>query len=144
MLIKLLPHQVPVYRDIIDITIEKSFPICEERIKTDIYKELLLGIAQCWIYHEDQDESKFKGVLITQIRNDIAVGRKTLTLLAMHAPEGIHNDAFLSSWPILQAFGKKHGCEIFDFYSNNTEAIKYARLFHIVLETTYFQVDLNH
>ncbi len=141
MLIKLIENQIDKYKNVIDETIKKSMPHCEERIKTDLYKELLLGTAQCWIYYNK--ENKFEGVLITQIRNDIAVGKKTFTLICIHAPEGTKNESFIDGWPTLQAYGKANNCEIFDFYTDNPEAIKYARLFSVVWETQYFQIDIN-
>jgi len=141
MLIKLLPNQIPTYKEVIDAAIDASLPNFEERIRTDLYKELLLDTAQAWIYHNL--EGKFEGVLITQVRDSISVGAKTFTLVCIHAPEGTKNESFIDGWPTLQAFGKKNECEIFDFYTDNPETIKYARLFDIIWETKYFQIDIN-
>lgn len=140
MLIKLIENQINTYKNIIDITIDKSMPQCEAKVKTALYKELLLGTAQCWFY---QVEDNLEAILITQVRTAIEVGKKTFTLVCLYAPEGTSEESFLSAWPTLQAFGKSNGCEVFDFYTDNPEAIKYASLFSIIWQTTYFQIDIN-
>ena len=140
MLVKLLPNQIPVYQDVINEAIDKSMPHCEDRIKNNIYQELLLETSQCWIAYKGDD---FEGVGITQIREESSVGAKTFTLLCMYAPNGTELQSFIDGWPTLQKFGKANGCKIFDFYSSNKEAIKYARYFDIVWETTYFQINID-
>lgn len=140
MLVKLLENQINTYKNIIDITIEKTIPHCEERIKTNLYKELLLGTAQCWLY---QPKEKLEAILITQVRTSVEVGKKTFTLVCLYAPEGTSEQSFLDAWPTLQAFGKANDCEVFDFYTDNPEALKYAKLFDIIWQTTYVQININ-
>lgn len=140
MLIKLLPEQVPLYEEVIIETIDKSMPDYEERIRTNLFKELLLGTAQAWI--QLREDESFEGALITQIRDSVEIGARLFTLICMYAPNGTEVKTFLEGWPTLQKFGLAEGCKIFDFYSNNQAAIKYARQFHIIREVTYFQVDL--
>lgn len=140
MLVKLLPKDVPTWVDVINETIDKSLPECEERIKTNYVNSLLIGTCQCWIVYKEED--KFEGVLITQIREDFAVGCKSFNLLAMYAPNGTENNSFINNWETLRKYAIANDCKVFDFYSDNEEAIKYARLFDIKWETTYFQINI--
>lgn len=142
MLVKLLPNQIGLYEEVIRETIEKSMPDYEDSIKVKLFKELLLDTAQAWIYWSDETEA-LEGVLITQIRDSVAVGGRLFTLVCMYAPNGTEMNSFFKGWPTLQKFGKAHDCEIFDFYTNNEAAIKYARQFHIKQEITYFQIDMT-
>lgn len=141
MLVRLMENQINTYTEVINATIDASMPHYEEESRTNLFKELLLGLSQAWIYY-NKDE-KFEGVLITQIRNDLALGKKTFTLLCIHAPEGTENESFIEGWPKLKEFGLAQGCTVFDFYTDNEEAIKYARLFPIIHETRYFQIDMT-
>ena len=140
MLVKLLPKDIPTYQDVIHDAINACIPACEERIRTNYFKSLLLGVCQCWIVYKDNDQ--FEGVLITQVREDFAIGCKSFNLLAMHAPNGTENESFINNWETLRKYAIANDCKIFDFYSNNEEAIKYARLFDIKIETTYFQINI--
>ncbi len=140
MLVRILPNQVPQYRDVAEAAINASIPNCSEKAKTSLFKELLLETAQLWISYKDE---QFEGVLITQIREEIAQGGKMFTLLCMHAPEGTMQQSYIDGWPTLQKFGLANGCKIFDFYSDNEEAIKYARYFKLIKEVTYIQVDIT-
>ena len=141
MLIKLLPNQIGIYQDVINEAIDKSMPHCEARIRSNIYQELLLETAQCWLYYNKREV--FEGVLITQIREESSVGAKTFTLLCIYAPNGTEINSFIDGWPILQKFGQANDCKIFDFYSDNEEALKYARYFDIIWETRYFQIGIT-
>jgi len=141
MLVKLLPNQIPYYREIVEETIERTYDYCDDEIKTNIYKELLLDLCQCWISHDDETK-EFDGVMLTQIRNDLAIGRKTLTILALHAPEDPSAESFMTGFELIKKFAKKHNCHHLDFYSNSPAVMQRANLFNVKLKTNYVQIEI--
>ena len=139
MLTKLIPNQIIFYQDVIKETIEKSIPHYSEQNKTKLFTELMMDKAQVWLSELD---GKFDGILITTIRDGIDIGITTLTCLAVFAPNGTEEKSFKEGFPTLVKFAKLNECKRIDFYSGNPELIKYARLFNIIWETTYFQLAI--
>jgi len=140
MLIRLLPEQIPNYIDAIKETVNQSIPHCDEETKTNLIKELLMETAQCWLSELDD---KFDGILITQTRHDIALGKKVFTCLCVYAPEGTEERSFMEGFPTLVKYAKAHDCKVVDFYSDNPELLKYARMFNVIHEATYIQLSLE-
>ena len=140
MLTKLLTTQIPLYQDVIKKTIEKSMPDYEESVKLNLFRELMIGTAQCWLSELDNE---FDGILLTQIREDMSIGYKTFTCICVYAPNKTEARSFIEGWETLKKFAKSNDCKLIDFYSSNPELIKYGRMFKVKLETKYFQLVLE-
>jgi len=140
MLTKLLTNQIELFQDVIKETIEKSIPHYDEETKTKLFQDIMLEEVQVWLSELDE---KFDGILITQLRDEISIGVKTLTCIAVYAPNGTEYRSFKEGFVSLVKFAKLNNCKRVDFYSSNPELIKYARMFNVVWETTYFQLALE-
>lgn len=140
MLTRLLSNQIPVYKDVIDETIEQAIPKYQEKLRTKLYEDLLFGTSQCWI---STDQGQFEAVLITRINEDTALGGKTCTLIAGYAPGGTSSASFLSGWETISKFAKKQACDRIDLYTDNIEVEKYLGMFPKIWETRYHQISLK-
>jgi len=141
MLVKLLPNQIPIYEDVIRECIEKSMGDYEEGFKTNLFKELLLDTAQCWISYKEEDQ--FEGVVITKINSDLAIGMNTITIVCLYCPDGSELASFMAGWTTLKKFGQVNDCQILDFYSDNPAVLDYAEYFKIKRKTQYYQMDIS-
>ena len=140
MLNRLLSNQIEKYEDVINETIIKTIPEYQEKMKTELYNDLLLGNAQCWI---SSYLDKFDGVVITKIEKDIAVGGKTCTLISGYSPTGTCAASFYQGWEAVSKFAKNQDCDRISLYTNNPEVEKYLHMFDIIWETRYYQMRLN-
>lgn len=142
MLVKLLSRDIPDYRDVIMEGIDNTIPAYQNKMKTDLYEQLLLDIAQCWILTEN---NHFEGVFITKIEEDTACGGKKFTLISGWAPAGMErkSQAVLAGWKTMSEFAESKGCDRIAMYTDNEEVIKYLSMFKILWATKYFEIELN-
>ena len=142
MFVKLLARDIPDYRDVIMEGINNTIPAYQEKMKNDLYEQLLLDIAQCWILTEN---SHFEGVFITKIEEDTACGGKKCTLVSGWTPAGMDrkSQAVLAAWKVMSEFAKSEGCDRIAMYTDNEEVIKYLTMFKPVWTTKYFEIELN-
>ena len=140
MLVKLLSNQIDAYQDVITETLEKTLPEYQQNMKTQLFEELLSDKAQCWIVHKDS--GGFEGVGITRFKEDLSIGVKVLEVVSAYAFNGTTSSTFLKAFNEMRKFALKHDCNRLAAYTNNEEIIKYVRMFPILWETTYFQLEL--
>ena len=142
MLVRLLSNQIQSYEDVINKTINETIPEYQPKLRSKLFEELLFGLAQCWILH---DQKTFDGVFITKIQEDTACGGKACVLLAGYAPQGLTNGAaaVMSGWETISKFAKENGCDRISMYTDNPEVIKYLHMFDKIWETKYYQIRLN-
>ena len=140
MLVRLLSNQIQQYEDVINETIDKSIPEYQEEMRTKLYEELLLGIAQCWV---STSEGKFEAIILTKIQEDTACGGKLCTLLGGYAPNGTCSASFQAGWIAVSKFALSQGCDRIALYTNNPEIKKYMGMFESIWKTTYYQIRLN-
>lgn len=142
MFVKLLARDIPEYRDVINEGIDNTIPAYQDKMKTDLYEQLLLGIAQCWILKEN---SHFEGVFITKIEEDTSCGGKKCTLVSGWAPGGMErkSQAVLAAWKVMSEYAKSEGCDRIAMFTDNKEVIKYLNMFKVLWATKYFEIELN-
>lgn len=139
MLTRLLSNQIPEYENVINETIDQSIPDVQETTRTKLFEQLLLGTAQCWISTRDD---QFEAIVITRVTDDIAMGGKTCTILCTYAPGGAMVKSFTDGFEAVSKFAKAQDCDRMDFFTDNDEIIKYAKMFPLLWETSYFQIKL--
>jgi len=143
MLVRLVSSKIPEYQNLIDLAIDKSLPTCEENARKLIYKDLLLDFAECWIFYQIvEDTTIINAVMITKITDNVAVGARVLTILAIIGLEQLSNKDFKEAFEDIKRFAKAKNCTKIDFYTNVEKIKRYARLFKIDRECTYFQLPM--
>lgn len=139
MLVKLLAKQIPEYREVIEETINETIPEFQEKLRSELYKSLMLDQAQCWISTRD---GKFEAVVLTQVEETHSVSGKILMILRIYAPNGTSSGAVKEGLEVLDAFAKSVGCDRMGGYTDNPEWEKYLTLFDVVWQTRYYEVRL--
>lgn len=141
MLVKLLSRQIPDYEDVINDGLEKTLPGFQVGAKADLYRDLLVDTAQCWLLHRD---GGYKGVFITRIEEHNELGGKILTLISGYAPDGMGGSgAVLEGFETMKKFALANGCDRIAFYTDNPEVEKYLTMFPVIWKTKYYQLDLG-
>jgi hypothetical protein len=142
MLVRILSNQIRNYEEIINEAIDKTIPKYQETLRTKLFEELLLGIAQCWVLDYNKE---FSGVYITKVVEDTACGGKCCVLLCGYSPVGILNGsaAVYEAWETISEFARGHGCDRISMFTNNPEVEKYLNMFYKIWTTKYYQIKLQ-
>lgn len=145
MILLVEPNQIKQCWDLINVTIERSYPSVQEHLKTDLLYDLLLGTAQVWVITngDNQTLNNAEGMFITRINESFSTGGKALTVLAACAFTGASNEMFLTSFNALKEYGLARGCQVVDFFTNNDAIMNYVKKLSILWECKYVQLNLK-
>ena len=137
MFVKLYTNQVKDHLDIIRTAIDKSFSGDIVQTKTQLVKDIMLGLVDVWLAREGDN---IEGVFISRVNNDYVTGRKSVTIIAVHKLSGDSVDMFMRAFMKMKAIVKEKGYEHLDFYTNNPKIIELARMHEVTWEAQYFQL----
>ena len=145
MILLVEPDQIKQCWDLINVTIERSYPSVQEHLKTDLLYDLLLGTAQVWVitHGDNQTLNNAEGMFITRISESFSTGGRALTVLAACAFTGASNEMFLTSFNALKEYGLARGCQVVDFFTNNDAIMNYVKKLSILWECKYVQLNLK-
>lgn len=145
MILLVEPDQVKQCWDLINVTIERSYPTVQEHLKTDLLYDLLLGTAQVWVitHGDNQTLNNAEGMFITRISESFSTGGRALTVLAACAFTGANDEMFLSSFNALKEYGLARDCQVVDFFTNNDAIMNYVKKLSILWECKYVQLNLK-
>ncbi len=142
MFARIVSDKIYEYQEIIDYTINASIPVCEEHARSQIYEELLLNYADCWIsYQYKNEEAIIKAMGITKIRDDPTVGGKVITVLCTAGFEHLTEEDAIEAFEVIKKFAMSYDCIRMDFYTENQRIIEYAKLFKLDRKCTYIQLS---
>lgn len=145
MILLLEANQIKPCWGMIRTTIDRSFPVVQEELKTELLHDLLLGVAHAWAVTDGEEITgdRVKGMFITRFSSSYSTGGKVITVLAACAFQGVNDEIFSQSVKAIKKFAKANGCEVMDFYTNNDAIVNYMQAFKILWECKYFQIDLR-
>lgn len=140
MLLKLCPDQIKESWDLINRTIDETFPKTALKTKNSLLKDLLLEVAQCWFYFNDDNEICL--VFLTKLTDDYVVGRKTFTLISMLSLKHVTDEMIAESFITGSKFAKDNDCDFMDFYSNDQRVLDMTKNLNILWKSSYVQIEL--
>lgn len=141
MIIRVLPNQIKDHKDIIDKTMNDSFPETAMATKTSIYRDIMLDLVDVWFYMIGEE---IKIVFITRLNNDYSVGRKTMTILASRAFTTVTEEMFVECFNTVKKVAKSKDCYFLDFYTDNKRIIEAAEMFPVFWKASYYQLSLEN
>jgi len=139
MILRLCPDQIKDYWELVNKTIDVTFPESQMATKSALLKDLMLEVAQCWFHMTDDD---INAVIISKINNDYAVGRKTFTVVAFYGVRPINESIMQEAFDTAAKFAKDRDCYFLDFYTTSEKILKYAMGFDIFWRSHYIQMRL--
>ncbi len=144
MLVKLYPNQIKKYWDVIEEAMDASLPDPTPESKKLLAQDLVLERATCWMISEEVDGSaKIRGLSITKMADDYAVGGRVMTIVVTYAPDRLTEQLYHDCFRDLARHALAHNCKRVDFYTDNPSVIAHARAFPVKWETKYFQLSLE-
>jgi len=121
MIIKLTPHQIPEYWEVIKYGVASA----ERRTKEDlpyylnqVLYELLSGKAQCYFVLEKETKI-IKALIVNRIVKNLINGKSILYGEYLYAFQSSNIKEYVNLVKLSCEFAKQNGCETFEFYSSN-------------------------
>jgi len=127
MLTRLLPDQIAKFWDVVKYGIEQSLPptIGEHPDKMNrILSSCLSGKIQCWASYTKAEETRFEGVVLTQILYDDASYTKNLLIYCLYGYEDVDERSWFSGLESLAKFAKREKCSQVVAYTNKKGIVK--------------------
>lgn len=149
MFVRLYPQQLDNYWGLINEAIDKSIPDAADWMKTGLLRDLMLEVAICWLSLGNEESSReqplanVRGLFITRLSEDYAVGKRTVTIVCAYAPNGATEDLFASGYELVKKYTLSVGCEFFDFYTTNPRIVHWANMFNPSWKADYFQMKVT-
>ncbi len=141
MLVALIPSQISNYWPLLKGHIEDSLPPTGDYGDYDINSILyhaLAGLAQVWIYHNENQESQ--GFLITHISTDIS-GVKTVVIYCAIIIDKTAKVDWEAEFNTLKIFANSRGCSKMASYVSNEKAINALKEYDV--ETRFVYANIN-
>ena len=131
MLTRLLPDQIADVWDIIKYAIEQSLPPIagEHPDKMNrILSSLLSGKTQCWVsYVRSEKETKFEGVVLTQMLFDEPSYTKNLLMYCLYGYDDVENRSWFKGIEVLAKYAKAQKCNQILAYTDIPYMIEKAK-----------------
>jgi len=133
MLTKLLPDQISKFWPVIKYAVEESLPpttFGEHPDKMNrVLSAALCGKLDIWASykHQENEATKFEGIVVTQLLYDDASGINNLLIYAVYAYENTDNETWAEGYETLAKYAKSKKCLNLVAYSSVPRIVNIAK-----------------